>query len=45
MRKFIAICIAWAAVCVLALASMLTALAEAIHKPRRDDPPGPQPGA
>lgn len=45
MRKFIATAIAWVAVCVFALASVLTLLAESIHRPRRVDPPGPPPGA
>lgn len=45
MRKFLARCVAWVAICVFALASILTLLAEHIAKPQREDPPGPPPGA
>lgn len=46
MRKVIATGIAWVAVIFLALASVLTTLAEWVHRPRAAGtaPPGPPPG-
>lgn len=40
MRKVIATGIAWLAIFALAISSVLTRLAEAIYRPRRDAPPG-----